>query len=76
MEISKGAKIKRGEIRCFAPRGAKIRWAKNELSENLREAKIEKNKVCRCDSGVSTRVKTTDSASCCSTQYHMNNLRK
>ena len=45
MEISKGAKIKRGEIRCFAPRGAKIRWAKNEWSENLREAKFEKNKV-------------------------------
>ena len=46
MEKSRGgAKIKEGEIRGFAPRGAKIRWTKNEWSENLREAKFEKNKV-------------------------------
>ena len=43
MDISRRAKIKQ---RVLPPGGGtKIRWAKNEWSENLREAKFEKNKV-------------------------------
>ena len=38
-------KLKRNKIRVNGPRAAKIRCAKNEWSENLREAKFEKNKV-------------------------------
>ena len=39
-----GAKIRWGESRVQG--GAKIKWAKIEWSENSRETKFEKNKVC------------------------------